>query len=177
MMRLCFQLSFLAAIVFAREPLPAQEPEASNWPPAAYPLSRYESAWSRNPFDLKTTPPPAPILAPPPGESFAKNLVIAGITKVGERETLILFDQLNSRYHRVTTSTGADGLRLVSIQHDPKLSNVVARIAKGNEEADIRYARRGPARAPVSKGTDRSAEDAGTSGRPAESQPDPESGR
>lgn len=144
MKRALIRFFVIAALGLGASPLQGQEPES--WPPKAYPLSRYESAWSRNPFDLKTTPPAVPTVAPQPGESFATHLVIAGMTKVGTQDTLILYDQQNTRYYRVTGSTGSGGFRLVSIQHHRDLRKVVARIAKGSEEAEVRYARKAPAK-------------------------------
>lgn len=112
--------------------------EEKNWPPKAYPLARYEMAWSRNPFDLKTVPPP--VAAVVPGESFAKNLVISGITEVGDTQTLYLFDKQASRYLRLTAEPNPDGLRLVELQHHPDIRKLVARIALGDQEAEVRFA-------------------------------------
>jgi hypothetical protein len=103
-------------------------------PPKAYPVERYVEGWMKNPFTLKT----APVAVQ--RESFAKDLVLGSITKIGDAAKVVV---INTKTHvRTPLSDGEDsasGMRIKSVHLEDSRKDTFVEIEAGAESAVLRY--------------------------------------
>lgn len=102
--------------------------------PKAYPVERYVEGWMKNPFTLKT----APVAIQ--RESFAKDLVLGSITKIGDEARVVV---INTKTHaRTPLSDGVDsatGMRIKAVHLEASRKETFVEIESGAESAVLRY--------------------------------------
>jgi hypothetical protein len=96
--------------------------------------ARYEALWVRSPFGVDT----APVAVTEEGPSFAENLVISGIVRIKDKESLVLMDTRTKEYARATPEDGGK-FKLISLHVDRDRRNSRAIIGYGEETAEIRF--------------------------------------
>ena len=103
-------------------------------PPQAYPASRYEAGWSKNPFTLKTV---APIAAQ---DSFARDLAIGAHYGAADNPTVVI---VNTKTHeRILLRKdlpAPGGMRLKSVQLSGRRSECQVEVLQGTEAATLSY--------------------------------------
>ncbi len=124
--RLIILLVFCTSVV-------AQEAEEFH-APVAYPLDRYESMWNKNPFTLKT----APVALQK--ESFARDLALAGITKIGDDTTVLLVNTKTREYLRLKNlDAHTSGLKVKSVDMRDTRSDSSVEVIMGAESSVLKY--------------------------------------
>ena len=110
--------------------------EAAFTPPQAYPADRYEPDWMKNPFTLKTTPPP--ILK----ESWSKDLSLQGVSMSKDKSVLHV-TIVNAKTHKRTTldnvKPSADGLLVKSIEMRLNSKETTAVVEQNGEPATLKF--------------------------------------
>lgn len=103
--------------------------------PQAFPTSRYEASWSKNPFLLKTTAVSQPTV------SFAQDWVISGMYQLpsGKKVVNLMNRQTGERTRVTSDGDEAGEFRLVEATIAPRTSESSAKVAKGSEEATLKY--------------------------------------
>lgn len=103
-------------------------------PPAAYPVDRYEPMWNKNPFTLKT----APVALQK--ESFARDLALAGITKIGEDTTVLLVNTKTREYLRLKNlDAHTSGMKVKSVNMRDTRSDSSVEVVMGAESSVLKY--------------------------------------
>ncbi len=102
--------------------------------PEPYPESRYATTWSRNPFQTKTTTPPHP------PASFADDWNLSSVTSAGAVFAVRIRNNKTNESRKLTEKPDAEGFRIVNVSANRDRKLVVAKIAKGSEEADLKFA-------------------------------------
>jgi hypothetical protein len=127
-------MKFLASIAFTLMTLLCCASAEDFAPPRAYPVERYVEGWMKNPFTLKT----APVAVQ--RESFAKDLVLGSITKIGDEAKVVV---INTKTHvRTPLSDGQDsasGMRIKSVHLEDSRKDTFVEIESGAESAVLRY--------------------------------------
>jgi hypothetical protein len=103
-------------------------------PPAPYPVERYAPGWQKNPFTLKT----APVAVAK--ESFARDLALGGISKIGS-ETKVVLVNVKTRERKTyqNNEAGADGIRVLEVRPATSHRDSFVKVESGGEQAEIRY--------------------------------------
>lgn len=113
------------------EPAPAP---AVFTPPQAYPVDRYEAAWSKNPFTLKTAP------AVVENISFAKDLAIVSHYGDKANPTIVI---VNTKTHERTRlkqgETASNGMKLLSFKLGQTRKETTVEVVLGSETTELKY--------------------------------------
>jgi hypothetical protein len=111
----------------------ADEP-ATFAPPQAYPASRYEAGWSKNPFTLKTV---APIAAQ---DSFARDLAIGAHYGAADNPTIVVVNtKTNERILLRKDQPAPGGMRLKSVHLSSTRTECRAEVEQGAEAVELTY--------------------------------------
>lgn len=111
----------------------AEEPAVFT-PPQAYPASRYEAGWSKNPFTLKTL---APIAAQ---DSFARDLAIGAHYGAADNPTVVIVNtKTNERIPLRKDQPAPGGMRLKSVRLSSTRNECQAEVVLGAEAAVLTY--------------------------------------
>lgn len=103
-------------------------------PPQAYPNSRYEAGWSKNPFTLKTV---APITAQ---DSFARDLAIGAHYGAADNPTIVVVNtKTNERILLRKDQPAQSGLRLKSFRLSSTRNECQVDVVLGTEAAVLAY--------------------------------------
>lgn len=124
----------LAAAVVAAQEAASDETSLGFTPPQAYPASRYEAAWAKNPFTLKTAPEPVESV------SFAKDLAIG--SHYGDRENptvVIVNTKTNERTRLRKGETAPNGMRILSVRLGETRKQTTVEVALGSETRELSY--------------------------------------
>lgn len=124
-------------ILFTATALSAQEagaPPENFTPPKAYPVTRYEAGWSKNPFTLKTAP------AVVASVSFAKDLAIAGISgDTGNPTVTIVNTKTHERFRLKLGQPGDNGMVLRDVKRAATRKDSFAEVVLGGETSKLTY--------------------------------------
>ncbi|CAN5843781.1 hypothetical protein BH11VER1_BH11VER1_23130 [soil metagenome] len=102
--------------------------------PEAYPVDRYIPLWDKNPFTLKTA------AAALQRESFAKDLALAGITRIGADTTVLLVNTKTREYLRLKNEDiHASGMRVKTVSMKETRSDSSVEVAMGSEATVLKY--------------------------------------
>ncbi len=102
--------------------------------PQAYPSNRYEASWSKNPFLLKTVAPPQA------KDDFSKDWALAAMSRMGSKDIIYISNKQTGESKRLTNQDGADAeFRLIEAKFSRNREEAYAKVAKGNEEAELKY--------------------------------------
>ncbi len=102
--------------------------------PKAHPDSRYQAAWSKNPFMLKT------VAVAQATVSFAQDWALAGMYKsTTGKITVTLQNKQTQEYQRVTNEDTEGEFRLVEAKFNRNRNEASVIIAKGSQSAEIKY--------------------------------------
>lgn len=103
-------------------------------PPQAYPVDRYEAAWSKNPFTLKTAP------AVVENISFAKDLAIVSHYGDKANPTIVI---VNTKTHERTRlkqgETASNGMKLLSFKLGQTRKESTVEVVLGSETTELKY--------------------------------------
>lgn len=103
-------------------------------PPQAYPVDRYEAAWNKNPFTLKTAP------AVVENVSFAKDLAIVSHYGDKANPTIVI---VNTKTHERTRlkqgETASNGMKLVSFKLGQTRKDTMVEVVLGSETTELKY--------------------------------------
>lgn len=103
-------------------------------PPQAYPASRYEAGWSKNPFTLKTV---APIAAQ---DSFARDLAIGAHYGAADNPTIVVVNtKTNERILLRKDKPSPGGIRLQSVQLSSARRECQVQVMCGSVSAVLSY--------------------------------------
>ncbi len=123
----------LLLAMHAAAPLRAQEPAVFT-PPQAYPASRYEAGWSKNPFTLKTA---ASLLAQ---DSFARDLAIGAHYGAAESPTVVIVNvRTGERTPLRKDHPSPSGLRLRSVHLTSRRAECRVEVSLGSQVASLSY--------------------------------------
>ncbi|HYF34592.1 MAG TPA: hypothetical protein VD994_04820 [Prosthecobacter sp.] len=102
--------------------------------PAPYPVSRYEAAWSKNPFLRKT------VVIEQAKESALKDWALNGMAEYDGKIRVTMVNKQTGEYKHVTNQDGADAeFRLIQANFNRNRADASAEIEKGGEKAVIKY--------------------------------------
>jgi hypothetical protein len=102
--------------------------------PKVYPVERYETGWSKNPFTLKT----APVVVE--NASFAKDLAIAGISGDTANPTVTVVNiKTHERFRLKLGEPGANGMLLSDVKRAASRKDSVVEVTLGAETSKIHY--------------------------------------
>lgn len=103
-------------------------------PPQAYPASRYEAGWNKNPFTLKTV---APVAAQ---DSFARDLAIGAHYGAADNPTVVVVNtKTNERILLRKDQPAPGGMRLKSVHLSSTRGECQAEVVFGAEAAVLSY--------------------------------------
>ena len=104
--------------------------------PAAFLPERYTQMTSKSPFALAT--PVTPTIQSP---SFAANLYVSGIAKIGEADYVSIAsrDQQAARFSLLIGETGTNDISLVRIEWSDQLGKSKVLLKKGNDVAVLEF--------------------------------------
>ena len=108
--------------------------------PTAFPTSRYQAMIDKSPFSLGTPPPAA--VAPPPAAapSFAQDLFVVGIAKLGNQDFVSIASRdQTQRFSLMVGEQNSDGVSVVSVQRVPELAKSKVTVKKGTEFGTIGF--------------------------------------
>lgn len=119
--------------IIAVASMPAQEHEDFQ-SPHAYPTTRYEAIWNKNPFTLKTAPSAVN------DGAFAKDLAIASIYGDKANPTVVVVNtKTHQRFNLQKGRMSDEGLILGEIDLGRSRSSMTAELWKGGERAMLHY--------------------------------------
>lgn len=102
--------------------------------PEAYPVDRYVPLWNKNPFTLKTAP------AAIQKESFARDLALAGITRIGADTTVLLVNTKTREYLRLKNEEmHASGMKVKTVNMKDTRSESSVEVIMGSETSVLKY--------------------------------------
>jgi len=102
--------------------------------PIAFDLSRYESTWDKNPFLLKTTPIAQPTV------NWGQDWALAGMFSHNGKVRISIRNKQTNELKRITNEPkDGDEFRLVEAKFNRSRKEASAKIAKGGEEAELKY--------------------------------------
>jgi hypothetical protein len=102
--------------------------------PEAYPVDRYAPLWNKNPFTLKTAP------AAIQKDSFAKDLALAGITRIGADTTVLLVNTKTREYLRLKNEDlHANGIKVKTVNLRDTRSDSSVEVIMGSETSVLKY--------------------------------------
>ncbi len=127
------RLALLILVLASRSFVCAQS-DAVFTPPNAYPVSRYEAGWNKNPFTLKT----APVLLE--SASFAKDLAIGTYYGDAADPTVVLVNtKTHERIPLRKGKPGANGMKLGEVKLGGSRKDITAEVTMGAETSQIHY--------------------------------------
>lgn len=102
--------------------------------PEAHPVERYMTLWNKNPFTLKTAP------AAIQRESFAKDLALAGITRIGADTTVLLVNTKTREYLRLKNEEmHSSGMKVKSVNLRDSRADSSVEVIAGSETSVLKY--------------------------------------
>ncbi len=102
--------------------------------PKVYPVERYETGWSKNPFTLKT----APVVVE--NAPFAKDLAIGTYYGDAEDPTVVIVNtKTNERIRLKKGQPAANGMKLDNVKLGSSRKDIAAEVTLGTETSEIRY--------------------------------------
>lgn len=102
--------------------------------PRAHSAARYESAWSKNPFMLKT------VAVAQTTVSFAQDWALAGMYRSPSGKiTVTLQNKQTSEYQRLSNEDTEGDLRLVEAKFNRNRNEASVIVAKGSQTAELKY--------------------------------------
>lgn len=102
--------------------------------PEAHPVERYIPLWNKNPFTLKTAP------AAIQRDSFAKDLALAGITRIGADTTVLLVNTKTRDYLRLKNEElHASGMKVKSVNMKETRSESSVEVIMGSETSVLKF--------------------------------------
>lgn len=125
----------LMLLIISCTTLAAQEGGSAFVPPQAYPVSRYEAGWNKNPFTLKT----APVVAA--SASFAADLAIGAYYGDAENPTVVVVNTKTGERTQVKKDKpAANGMQLVGVTlGSGGRKDVAAEVTLGKETAKLQF--------------------------------------
>ena len=121
-MKLIFAILALATTVASAQDV---------WKPEHPPIDRYATLWARNPFTLTTSPGSQ--------AGFARDLSLAGISKIGNDIMVLAVNSKTRTYIKLDKTANADGIRVLEILSPQDRNTAKVRIAQGEVEATLTY--------------------------------------
>jgi len=114
-------------------PAPA-EPTDNDAIPRAFEPARYDKAWSKNPFLLKTAPTAQTTV------SFAQDWALAGMYRSPSGKiTVTLQNKQTNEFQRVTNEDSSGEFQLVEAKFNRNRNEASVVVAKGNQSAELKY--------------------------------------
>lgn len=102
--------------------------------PAAYDISRYQSTWEKNPFTLKTKAVAQATV------NWAQDWALAGMFNYSGKIRVSIRNKQTSEYKHISNQGKPDDeFRLVEANFNRNRNEASAKIAKGSEEAELKY--------------------------------------
>lgn len=102
--------------------------------PTAFDTSRYQSTWEKNPFLLKTAPVVQAQVA------WSQDYALAGMFNHKGKIRVSIKNKQTNEYKHISSDASADAeFRLVRANFNRNRSEASAVIAKGTEEAELKY--------------------------------------
>ncbi len=116
-------------------PQPAAEPRTdSDAIPRAFEPTRYEKAWSKNPFLLKTAAVAQTTV------SFAQDWALAGMYRSPSGKiTVTLQNKQTNEFQRVSNEDSSGEFQLVEAKFNRNRNEASVIVAKGNQSAELKY--------------------------------------
>lgn len=103
-------------------------------PPSNYPVERYEAAWKKNPFTLKTAPIAIERV------SFAKDLALGAVYQIGDNTTVVVVNtKTRERYKLVNDQPSSAGIKVKAVYKKDSRKETYVEVEAGGEAATIRY--------------------------------------
>ena len=128
-----------AAEATATDPLAASAPAAeaatdSDAIPRAFEPARYEKAWSKNPFLLKTAAVAQATV------SFAQDWALAGMYRSPSGKiTITLQNKQTNEFQRVSNEDSSGEFQLVEAKFNRNRNEASVVVARGNQTAELKY--------------------------------------
>lgn len=117
----------------ATETPPASEEDGPAIP-IPYDLSRYDSTWDKNPFLLKTTPIVQATV------NWGQDWALASMSKYNGKIRISIRNKQTNEVKRIyNEAKEGDEFRLVAANFNRSRKEASAKIAKGSEEAELKY--------------------------------------
>lgn len=111
---------------------PAVEDEAVI--PTTYDISRYQSTWDKNPFLLRTAPPTVQTV------NWAQDYALAGMFNNKGKIRISIRNKQTNEFKHISSDAKPDAeFRLVHANFNRNRTEASAVIAKGTEEAEVKY--------------------------------------
>ena len=102
--------------------------------PRAFPASRYESAWAKNPFLLKTAAVAQTTV------SFAQDWALAGMYRSPSGKiTVTLQNKQTNEFQRISSEGGDGEFQLVEAKFNRNRNEASVVISKGTQTAELKY--------------------------------------
>ncbi len=117
-------------VLFALLPVPMNAQE--DWSPQYPVLSRYRETWENSPFTRITSSSAS--------GNFAKDLVIAGLSRIGDDWTVLVLNKQTRKYTSLSSAgSSVDGMRVVEVlpHSDRRQAKVI--LSNGKQQASIGY--------------------------------------
>jgi len=103
-------------------------------PPASYPVERYEAAWKKNPFTLKTAPVAIEKI------SFAKDLALGAVYQIGDDTTVVVVNtKTRERFKLLNDQSTPAGIKVKAVYHADSRKDTYVEVEAGGEVAALRY--------------------------------------
>lgn len=113
---------------------PAAEPVTDDAIPRAFEPARYEKAWAKNPFLLKTAPTTQTTV------SFAQDWALAGMYRSPSGKiTVTLQNKQTNEFQRVSNEDSSGEFQLVEAKFNRNRNEASVVVAKGNQSAELKY--------------------------------------
>ncbi len=105
----------------------------SDWAPQYPSLDRYKVAWENNPFDRNTASAAEP--------EFAKNLSLTGISRIGDKWTVLVVNQQTSKYLALGSEDNGSGIWVTEVFPHNDRRQATAKVTNGSQEALLSFDR------------------------------------
>ncbi len=110
------------------------EPEDADPIPQAYGIERYQASWDKNPFLLKTTPIAQPTV------NWGQDWTLAGMSSFNGKIRVSIRNKQTNEFKRISNDEKpGEEFRLVRTQFSRNRKDALVVIAKGNQEAELKY--------------------------------------
>lgn len=111
-----------------------EEPEGAAPIPQAYAIERYQASWDKNPFLLKTTPIAQPTV------NWGQDWTLAGMSSFNGKIRVSIRNKQTNEFKRISNDEKpGEEFRLVRTHFSRNRKDALAVIAKGNQEAELKY--------------------------------------
>jgi hypothetical protein len=102
--------------------------------PTTYDISRYQSTWDKNPFNLKT------VAVTQPTVNWAQDYALAGMFNNKGKIRISIRNKQTNEFKHISSDGKPDAeFRLVKANFNRNRTEASAVIAKGTEEAEVKY--------------------------------------